>query len=136
MDSLDYSPSFDAFRVLLRSAVREEIAGHTYIYTYIHNNDAIIFPLVTKLAGIVIFEVFKKHGALGGTRGSRHRGVYGYWGGALQSPIATRYDGSGLRKERGQNQGNCGRRRREELTREIGRHQVSQNEDYYVLKHV
>ncbi|GBN22741.1 hypothetical protein AVEN_220909-1 [Araneus ventricosus] len=35
MDSLDYSPSFGSFRVLHRSAVREEIAGHTYIHTYV-----------------------------------------------------------------------------------------------------
>ncbi|GBN71952.1 hypothetical protein AVEN_202910-1 [Araneus ventricosus] len=35
MDSLDYSPSFGTFCVLLRSAVREEIAGHTYIHTYV-----------------------------------------------------------------------------------------------------
>ncbi|GBN54986.1 hypothetical protein AVEN_267614-1 [Araneus ventricosus] len=39
MDSLDYSPSFGTFSVLLRSAVREKIAGHTYIRICVEDRD-------------------------------------------------------------------------------------------------
>ncbi|GBM37733.1 hypothetical protein AVEN_179815-1 [Araneus ventricosus] len=52
MDSLDYSPSFGTFPALLRSAVREKIAGHTYIHTYTLGEEIWIFA--AKLRDIVL----------------------------------------------------------------------------------